>query len=642
MNALLTPMAIGTVAIKNRFVMAPMGTCLANEHGAVTKKLIDYYLRRVRGGVGAIIIENTAVDLVRQTCRLSIENHHMLKGLRELVEQVQAVDREARLFLQLVAQTEGHVPDPYRATQSDESVQALTRQQIELMVERFVVGARRAEAIGFDGIEVHGGHHHAVSQFLSPHYNKRTDHYGGDFDRRLNFALEVIRGIRAKVRPEFPIMFRLNGADFVEGGLQIEDACRIAQKLAEAGVDAFDVSAAVGTSAEWQIQPMGIPAGCLVPLAEQMKKAVSVPIIAVGKINDPELARRIVDDGKADFVALGRALLADPDFPLKVYENRPSDIRKCLACLYCLSERVHRGFEIRCKGNYSVGRELLTEILSARTRSPKKVMIVGAGPAGLECARILKERGHDVTLYDKGATLGGQLIVANASPRKIEIAHLRDFLTRQVTKLGVKVALGQQVTLETIRQAQPDILVLATGAQPAIPAGLASAKAVSGVATFREVLSGERSCSGHVTIIGGGITGCEVAEYVYDRYPGCSVTILEMLSQIAREETALARKVLLKRLDEQGACIKTSTKVLEVSEGRVVIEENGQRAVLKTDLVVFATGLTPNRELSAQLRQEGMPFYEIGDCKEVKTIAEAIDAAWSVNADEHRALLRLM
>jgi 2,4-dienoyl-CoA reductase-like NADH-dependent reductase (Old Yellow Enzyme family)/NADH dehydrogenase FAD-containing subunit len=642
MNPLLTPMTIGKVAIKNRFVMAPMGTCLANENGAVTKKLIDYYLRRVRGGVGAIIIENTAVDQVRQTCRLSIENHHLTKGLRELVEQVQAVDGEVRLFLQLVAQTEGHVPDPYRATQSDESVQSLTPQQIQVMVERFVVGAQRAQAIGFDGIEVHGGHHHAISQFLSPHYNKRTDHYGGDFDRRLNFALEVIRGIRAKVRPDFPMVFRLNGADFVQDGLQIQDACRIAQRLAEAGVDAFDVSAAVGTSAEWQIQPMGIPAGCLVPLAQQMKKAVSVPVIAVGKINTPELARRIVEEDKADFVALGRALLADPDFPLKVAENRPSDIRKCLACLYCMSERVHRGFEIRCKGNYSVGRELLAEILSARTRSPKKVMIVGSGPAGLECARILKERGHDVRLYEKGPRLGGQLITANASPRKVEIAHIRDFLTSQVAKLGVTVALGQTVTLETVRQERPDILVLATGAEPAIPAALMSAKGSPGVATFRDVLSGERSCAGHVTIIGGGITGCEVAEYLYDRHPGCSVTIVEMLSQVAREETALARKVLLKRLEELGACLKTDTKVLEVTEGQVVIEEHGQRTVLKTDLVVFATGLAPNTVLSAELRQVGIPFYQIGDCTQVKTIAEAIDAAWSVNFEENRELLRLM
>jgi len=640
MNVLFTPMRIGALTIQNRLIMAPMGTCLADENGAVTTKLVDYYLRRVQGGVGAIIVENAAVDLVRQTCRLSIENHHLTKGLRQLVEGVKALDADTKLFLQLVAQTEGHVPDPYRTTQADESVQSLTPEKIRLMVERFVVAAQRAEAIGFDGIEVHAGHHHAIGQFLSPHYNRRTDHYGGSPERRMNFALEVFQGIREKVRPRFPVILRINGSDFVSDGLEIGDACAIARRLAAAGVDAFDVSAAVGTSAEWQIQPMGIPAGCLVPLAEQVKRSVDVPVIAVGKINDPELARQVVAEGKADFVALGRALLADPDFPNKARAGRTADIRKCMACLYCMSERVHRGFEIRCKGNYTVGREVAGEILASRTRSPKKVMVVGGGPAGLECARVMKVRGHAVALYEKGAQLGGQLVLANASPRKQEIAHLRDYLVGQVTRLGVDVHLGENVDLAAVRREAPEVLVLATGAEPCIPASIKIAAGARNVATFKEVLSGARACGGRVVVVGGGMTGCEVAEFICSRDPQASVTIVEALGDVAAEETALSRKLLLQGLAEHGVRIKTRTKVLEVAAGEVLLEENGATTRLAADLVVFATGLTANRQLSDALQEQGIPCYRIGDCREVATIAEAIAAAWSVETQEYRERLR--
>jgi NADPH-dependent 2,4-dienoyl-CoA reductase/sulfur reductase-like enzyme len=510
------------------------------------------------------------------------------------------------------------------------------------MIDRFIISAQRSEAIGFDGIEVHCGHHHAVSQFLSPHYNKRTDQYGGDFERRLNFALEIITGIRKKVSPNFPIIVRLNGSDYVDDGLEIEDACRIAQRLCEAGVDAIDVSAAVGTSAEWQIQPMGIPAGCLVPLAEAVKKVVSVPVIAVGKINTPELAAEIVEQGKADFVALGRGLLADPDFPKKIHENRPEDIRKCISCLYCMSERVHRGFEIRCKLNYAVGREREARVLNFKTRSPKRIMVVGGGPAGLEAARVMRKRGHDVHLYEKDADLGGQLVLAKAPLRKNDIGCFIEYEKIQLKKLGVQVTLDTQVDRAMIKRENPDIVIVATGAEPAIPDSLAAFENLKNVATFKEILSGRYDGSENVTIIGGGITGCEVAEYIYDKNPKCKITIVEILNDIAREETVLSRKVLLKELKAHGLSVKTNTQVLRITEGRVIVEESGKQDEIKADLVVFATGSRSNRELGTELSTAEIPFYAIGDCTEVRTIAEAVDAAGGLNFEENQDLLLLV
>jgi NADPH-dependent 2,4-dienoyl-CoA reductase/sulfur reductase-like enzyme len=307
-----------------------------------------------------------------------------------------------------------------------------------------------------------------------------------------------------------------------------------------------------------------------------------------------------------------------------------------------MSERVHRGFEIRCKLNYSAGRELEARILNFKTQSPKRIMIVGGGPAGLEASRVMRERGHDVRLYEKDAELGGQLILAKAPRRKSDIGCFIEYEKTQLKKLGVKIFLNTQVDGAMIKRENPDIVIVATGAEPSVPDGLAAFANLKNVITFKEILSGRYDGSGNVTIIGGGITGCEVAEYIYDRNPQCKITIVEILSDIAREETVLSRKVLLKELKAHGLSVKTNTKVLQISEGQVLVEGNGKQEIIKADLVVFATGSRPNRELSAELGAAGIPFHAIGDCTEVRTIAETIDAAGGLNFEENQDLLLLV
>jgi len=625
-NILFTPKKIGKITIKNRFLMAPMGTCLANENGAVTKKLIDYYVKRARGGVGAIIVENALVDTVRATCRLSIENHHLTKGLKELLEQIKDVDNDIKVFIQLNKKTEGSAADPYRGNEGDRGVNELTVEQIHEIIAKFATGAQRAKEIGFDGIEIHGGHHYAISKFLSPHYNKRTDHYGGDLQRNMNFAKEIIIKVREKVGSHYPIIFRINGSDYVEDGLHVEDTSLITNKLSEVGIDAVHVTAGVADSAEWTGQPMGFPAGCLVPLAEKIKKAVNIPVIAVGKINNPNIAQDVISQGKADFVALGRALLADPDFPKKIYENRTEDIRRCIACRYCNSERIHRGFEIRCKVNYFTGREEKSNYSCSDL--PKNIMIVGGGIAGLECARILKKRGHNVSIYEKGNKLGGQLLLAKVPPMKDEIKYILEYQKVQLAKLGINIFLNKKVDAKLIEKQKPDTVIIATGAEPFIPKNLINFKDINNIVTFKEILSRQCNLFGeNVIVIGGGSTGCETAEYIYENNPKCHITIIELFDTIACDEEVIARKLLLKRLNEYGVTFMTNTNVIKITENQVVIENNTKQDNLEADLIVLATGLSPNQELIPILEKKGVPYYKIGDCNEPRSITEAIHEA---------------
>ena len=612
---LFEPIKIGRCMIKNRIVMAPMGTCLANESGAVTDRLIDYYVRRAEGGVGLIIVENASVSSLRNPCRLGIYNDHLITGLCELVEKVKEAAPDIRLFVQLNQKVE-----------SKDGVNDLNIINIQQIVENFVNGAKRAKASGFDGIELHGGHHYIINQFLSPFYNKRKDEYGGSIGKNLRFATDIIRQIKKEVGTEYPVIIRQNGCDYVPGGLSVDNGCEIAKNLGEVGANAVHVTAGgLPLSPEWSVQPMGFKPGCLVALAEKIKDSVQIPVIAVGKINDPVLAENIIRTGKADMVAIGRGLLADPEIPNKIRKGKMEEIRKCISCRYCIGERVHKAFRIRCKINPTAGRE--KEFAIRPAKEPQKIMVVGGGPAGLTFADVAKSRGHEVKIYEKEEILGGQLLIAMAPPHKAEIKDLIGFLQKKIERLKIPIIFNCNVTAEIIEKENPDAVVIATGGIPWTP--LRKECGPRKTVTYKEILSGSLLTYGRqIIIFGGGEIGCECAEYIYERSPGSEIAIIKKSSEIAPEMEPLHRKLLIKRLNDKGVKVIINAHVTEINEQGIILEKEGEKEYLLADLIVWARGVCSNNELEKQLEGKNIFHLRIGDCNKVGNIEDAILSAW--------------
>ena len=430
LEKLFEPIRIGELELKNRIVMAPINSHLGTELGAVGERLIDYYVERAKGGVSLIISDAMCIDWhvgKAGTSPLRIDEWKYVDGLHDLTEAVHhygtklaAQIHHAGRQNSVAVCTEGQelvAPSAIPCLPTGgEMPRALTIKEIEELVNKFVLAAQRAKAAEFDAVEIHGAHGYLITQFMSPHTNKRTDEYGGDFEGRMKFPLKIVEGIRAALGPDFPILFRMCADEYIEGGLTLEDSKHIAQRLEAAGVDALDITSGIYESPPawhaWIYPIYDMAPGCRVYLAEAIKKVVDIPVIASGKIGDPALAEEVIKEGKADLVAMGRPLLADPELPNKAAKERLDDIRPCLYCDEgCVGGLSHL-WHIGCQVNPALGREREYRIKSAER--VKRVVIVGGGPAGMEAARVAAMRGHDVSLFEKEEQLGGQLIAASA------------------------------------------------------------------------------------------------------------------------------------------------------------------------------------------------------------------------------------
>jgi len=478
-------------------------------------------------------------------------------------------------------------------------------------------------------LELHAAHSYMlVGSFLSPLRNRRIDAYGGTVHERLKFPLDVIRSIRAKAGEDFPIVMRISGDMMVPGGQDIRETQYITPILAEAGIDAFEISAGIFPEGMFRIiPPTGSPLRPNVQLSSAVKEVVDVPVLVVGRINDPRIAEDILNRNEADMVVMGRALLADPEFPSKAAEGRFDDIRPCVGCgLGCIAVR-NAGKDMTCVLNPALGRE--REMTLDPAARPKTVMVAGGGPAGLEAARVAALRGHEVTLYEKEPKVGGQLNLAAAVPFRQEISKIPKYFYAQAQKAGVRIRLNTEVTKELVAEVGPDVLVVATGAEPLIP----NIPGVDGerVVSAHDVLGDEVDVlPGKVLIVGGGMVGCETAETIANRGDNpiigrTDVTLLEMVDDVALDTAPQSRDLLMQRLREKGVRILTSTKVLEFLDDGIVVERDGHQETIRgVDRIVLSMGVQSVDPLSAQMQEEVAEVYAIGDAKETRSALEAI------------------
>ena len=628
MGKLFEPFKIGTMKLKNRIVMPPMATNFAAEDGSVTKRLKNYYVERARGDVGLIIVEGAYVEPMGKggVRQLAVDHDSKIPGLRELATAVRA--NGAKVALQLFhggRQSHSSIigTQPVSASEvfcrlTRETPRALTVEEIKDIVEAFAEAARRAREAGFDAVEIHGAHGYLINQFLSPLTNKRTDQYGGDVKGRTRFLLEILERVREKVGSGYPVLCRINGDDYIEGGITLEEAKAIAKMLEAGGVDALHISGGIYDSpVPVTTAPMALPRGNMVHLAAGIKGVVNVPVIAVGRINDPELAEEILQQGKADLISMGRALLADPYLPRKAAAGALDEINRCTACDECIS-RLFFNEEIACSVNAALGRE--EEYRIEKAEVAKRVLVVGGGPAGMEAARVSALRGHEVILYEKSDRLGGQLNLAAVPPHKEEIKNVTAYLEPQIRKLGVKVILGEEATPSLVEKIKPDVVFIAAGSVPIVPENLE----VKGgnIVTANDVLAGVASVGDRVVVVGGGMVGAETAEFLAER--GKKVTVLEMLGRIGVDMVPMVIMLLYRRLKEFGVVMLTNAKVEEIKENGVVYEKDGKKQTVEADSVVLAMESKPNIDLMKALEGRVTELYAIGDAKEPGNILNAI------------------
>lgn len=632
---------IGSMKIKNRLIMAPMGSRLCTENGAVTQKMVDFYVERAKGGVGLIITENTCIEWPRGKAGekpLRLDDWPFVQGLAEIAEAVHPYGTKIATQLQhtgrqtnVNASTSGvgliSASDvPCEFTGGDVP-RPLTIPEIEEMIDKFINAAVRTKAAGFDAVELHGAHGYLITQFMSPFTNKRTDRYGGTFERRMRFPMEIVQGIKSKVGEDFPIIFRLSADEYIDEGYSIEEGQKIAKLLESIGVDALDISAGIYESMP-QIFPIyDLLPGCHIPLAEKIKKVVKIPVIAVGRLGeDLDLAEEVLSKGKADFISIGRSFLADPYFPQKALRGKSKDICPCLTELYGCNELQLKGWRIHCSVNPNVGNE--REYVVKSINDSKMVAIIGGGVAGVNAAILLSACGHKVTLYEKSDKLGGQLIPASVPFFKKPVKAYLDYLERQLKKSKVKVLLNHELTKSDIKKLKDfDIVIVATGALPICPQirGLDEGEVVFA----SEVFSGEKELGKDIIIIGGGYIGCELAWFLSEK--GKTVTILEKEGDILTDIFLINKMRLEYILNKQKINIVTEADIFEIDGDKVKYRTgNGTQKDISGD-IVLALGYFPNQNFNGLDKiLPNVAIYEIGDCKEVgrKVWGATSDAAW--------------
>ncbi len=662
LEKLCQPATIGSLRLRNRMVMAPMGASLCRD-GCAGERIKKYFEARAKGGVGLIITGLAAIDRdYAVPDDLAVWDDKFIPGLHQLVRAVHV--HGAKIFIMLWHPGRQWDVDPLPVAPSPvpcrsflygdrRTPRELTTGEVDELVEKFAEGARRIRDAGADGVELHGTHGYLIHQFFSPYTNVRTDRYGGSIDNRARFAVEIVHRIKEKCGVDFPIDIRM-GLDHLVPGNGPDELRQIARIMEGAGVASIGASGGHNETGQDRFYgvstaTMGIAPGWTLDDARAIKAAVDIPVFAVGGLGvDLDFAESILVKGEADFIQMGRALIADPELPNKVMSGRREEVNWCIRCGECFPhdrDRLRKP-DIHCSVNAFMGREADPAWKITRAVKPRKVYVAGGGPGGMEAARVAALRGHEVTLFEREGTLGGALILASVPPEKGEVAKKIGYLSHELERLGVKVVLGKELTPRMIETGRPDAVVLATGASPSIP----DIPGVTGrnVFTVREILAGTGQSGDRVAVLGGGGMGSEAADYLADQ--GKKVTVIEIMPEeelgrmtgrgkpnrlqrevlpglwgLARDLPRRYRLLLLKRLKEKGVRTLIGVETVEITEKGVSVKTAAGMGIIEADTVVIAAGEKANDALYRELYGKVPEVYMVGDCLGHGKLMDAIE-----------------
>lgn len=639
LSHLFSPFKIRDLEIPNRCVMPPMGCHLENKDASVSDANIAYISRQASGGIGLVITEIAAVHETG-AIGMGAYDDRFVPGLTRMARAIHDGGAKAALQLHHAGREtypglkKGYAlgPSALPSLVYGMAPREMTLDEIKMIVESFGKAAVRAVDAGFDAVEIHGAHGYLLTQFMSAISNQRKDGYGGDFKSRARFVFEVVQEVRKSVGKNFPILLRLSAEEYIRNGYTVEDVQTILPDLVEAGVDVFHASVGThGSPGGVTSAPPEFEQGWNVWRAKKCKEVVDVPVIAVGRFTDPRVADKFIAQGDADMIAFGRQQLADPDFLNKAKAGQYDQIRTCIACNQGCIERLmyEPGSSVRCAINPETGQELLYPRTPAKTK--KKVWVIGAGPAGLTAAQEAARLGHDVSLFEKEDTAGGQILYASKAPSKQIYGEWIRWQIKQVEQMGVAIQTSTKITTEKLENANVDAVILAVGGDKIIPPipGLDESIVCTAWQILGETIAPEKN----VLVIGGGLIGMETADFLIDK--GSRVTLVEMLPKSPVPNYTSHGYMLHKRLKQAECRFMFNTRLDSVGKNAVTLSVDGKPETLTDiDQVVLAVGMKPRAELKEYLVDKKIEHYVVGDAQIVRRIIEATDegakAAWSL------------